>query len=105
LELPVRYQVQTNDQEEKEVAFGVRIGVTINISSGGVAFTSDTEMPTGSIIELWVTWPAVSYEATCMELRIIGQVVRSSQNEAAIQMKRHDFVTSRKKIAGSANDS
>ena len=93
LELPVRYHVLKKDQS---LASGV--GFSRDISSGGVAVAVDAELPLGSTIELWVTWPAVD-DLHSVELRVAGRVVRSSQTEAAIQIKRHDFVSSRKSTA------
>ena len=88
MELPVRYRVLT-----KQPTTGV--GVTRNLSSGGVAFVSDSEIPTGEIIELWVAWP-VAEDVRRVELRTAGRVVRSSGAETAIQSRRHAFVTLRK---------
>jgi hypothetical protein len=74
--------------------------LTRDLSSGGVAFDSDAELPIGEIIELWITWPAAAEETSCMKLRIAGRVVRSLGVATAIQTKRHDFVTCRKSSEG-----
>jgi hypothetical protein len=68
------------------------------MSSGGIAVASDAELPNGSLFEAWITWPAISDEMACVELHVAGRVVRSSGREAAIQMKRHDFVVYRKDV-------
>jgi hypothetical protein len=94
LELPVRYRVLKKNHYP-----GSGVGITRDISSGGIAVASDAELPAGSIIELWVVWPVVAEDVTCVELRIAGRVVRSSHTEAGIQMKRHEFLLSRKEVA------
>ena len=98
IELPVRYRVIGKDQS---IAEGV--GTTRDISSGGIALSSETELPAGSVIELWVNWPAVTEDVSCVKLRVAGRVVRSSGVKAAIQIKRHDFMTCRK--LGQGNNS
>ena len=87
IELPARYRVISHDQTITGV------GVTRNMSSGGIALASDAELTPSSIIEVWVTWPVVLDSVSCVELHIAGLVVRSSEREAAIQMKRHEFET------------
>jgi hypothetical protein len=92
LEMPARYRAIKQDQ-----AIVSGVGLTQDMSSGGIALTADAELPRGSLIEAWVTWPATSEDMTCVELHIAGRVVRSSGLEAAIEMKRHAFVTYRKR--------
>jgi hypothetical protein len=90
IELPARYRVISHDQTITE-----GVGVTSNMSSGGIALASDAELTPSSIIEVWVTWPVVLDSVSCVELHIAGLVVRSSGLGAAIQIKRHEFETCR----------
>jgi hypothetical protein len=88
LQLPVRYSVLQGH------AFAVSgAGLTENLSSGGVAFASNTAMDIGSAIDVWVSWPVCGQETSTLELRMTGRVVRSSGAETAVQVKRCDFVS------------
>jgi hypothetical protein len=87
LHLPVRYNL-LEGHSSAESGFGL----TQNLSSGGVAFVSDVAIDIGSIIEVWVSWPVEVKEISSLELRMTGRVMRSSNAETAIQVKRHDFV-------------
>jgi hypothetical protein len=98
LEMPLRYRILRQDHS---TASGV--GLTTDMSSGGMAVASDAELPNGSLFEAWITWPAVSEEAACVELHVAGRVIRSSGRDAAIQMKRHDFVVYRKEANSGAD--
>jgi hypothetical protein len=86
IELPLRYRVAMKDQ----VTMSGR-GVTRDISSGGVAFACDTDLPVGSPIEIRVTWPVGSREMSDLELRMAGRVVRSARPHTAVQLQRHSF--------------
>lgn len=68
-------------------------GATLNISSGGVLFMSDESVPSGSMIELTMSWPFL-LEGTCpLRLVMRGQVVRSKGNQVAISTRQHEFRT------------
>jgi hypothetical protein len=98
LHLPVRYTLL-----EGHASAASGLGVTQNLSSGGVAFVSDVAMETGSILEVWVSWPVEVNGTSRLELRMTGRVVRSDKTETAIQVKRHDFVRVQHKPNGGAD--
>ena len=85
LQLPVRYKSLK----------GSGVGLTQNLSSAGVAFFSDSAIDIGSVIEVWVSWPAGGPGKTPLELRMTGRVVRSRDGETAVHVRRHDFVDAR----------
>jgi hypothetical protein len=87
IELPVGYSGLNEDLLRISGA-----GLTRDISSGGLVFATEAQLPTGSAIELWLTWPTID-AMTEVELRVVGRVVRSTPTDTAIQIKRHDFAT------------
>jgi hypothetical protein len=89
LELPLRYHSAKRDRSSI-----AGVGLTHDLSTGGLAFAADHELTTGSAIEIWVAWPIAAEGMNAIELRILGRVVRAAGCEAAIQIKRHDFVIS-----------
>jgi hypothetical protein len=78
-------------------------GMTRDMSSGGLAFHCDAELPVGSPIEIRVSWPAVAEEISQLELRIAGRVVRSAAPDTAVQLQRHHFEAT-PKSAGEKGD-
>ena len=87
------------DQEVRyKMLYGQRIaetgvGRTMNISSGGVWFTTDAPLPMGVPIELTISWPALLNDYCPMKLMIFGCVVRSTDTGAAINIERYEFRT------------
>jgi hypothetical protein len=66
---------------------------TVDISSSGVWFTTDTSLPMGVPIELTISWPALLNDYCPMKLMIFGCVVRSTDHGAAINIERYEFRT------------
>ena len=64
-------------------------GRTLNISSSGVWFTTQSLLPTGTPLEISMDWP-VTLDIS-MKLMIYGSVVRSDQKGAAVAIERHQF--------------
>lgn len=83
-----------------------RAGETRNMSSGGVLFTSDSEMPIGDSIEYLVTLPS-SLAGFSVRLRCMGKVIRSQDANAlegtavrrpyaiAATLERYEFIRSK----------
>lgn len=69
------------------------IGRTLNISSSGVWFTTETVLGTGLPVELSMSWPARLNDVCPMKLMIYGCVVRSDQGGAALSIERYEFRT------------
>jgi len=91
-----RFQIE---QEVKyKMLYGQRIaetgvGKTMNISSGGVWFTTETMLTTGMPVELSMTWPVLLNDSCPMKLMIYGCVVRSNERGAAVAIERYEFRT------------
>jgi hypothetical protein len=82
------------------------LGRTLNMSSSGVLFTSEAQLPVGRRVELSVDWPAQLNENCGLKLVALGRIIRSSAEAAAIRIDKYDFrtrATARVKTAGSTN--
>lgn len=91
-----RFQIEQDVRYK--MLYGQRIaetgsGKTINISSGGVWFTTENMLTTGMPIELSMTWPVLLNDSCPMKLMIYGCVVRSNERGAAVAIERYEFRT------------
>jgi c-di-GMP-binding flagellar brake protein YcgR len=89
----------TIDQEVKyKMLYGQRIaetgvGRTMNISSGGVWFSTENMLTSGMPVELSMNWPVLLNDSCPMKLMIYGCVVRSNEKGAAVAIERYEFRT------------
>src|SRR5437667_9015059 len=87
------------DQEVKyKMLYGQRIaetgvGRTMNISSGGVWFSTEPMLTSGMPVELSMSWPVLLNDSCPMKLMIYGCVVRSNERGAAVAIERYEFRT------------
>ncbi len=87
------------DQEVKyKMLYGQRIaetgvGRTLNISSGGVWFSTENMLTSGMPVELSMNWPVLLNDSCPMKLMIYGCVVRSNEKGAAVAIERYEFRT------------
>jgi hypothetical protein len=66
-------------------------GRTVNISSGGMLFTTEATIAAGERVEVSVSWPAKLRGVTPLKLVALGHVVRRDEREAAIVIEKHEF--------------
>jgi hypothetical protein len=66
-------------------------GRSINISSGGILFTSDCHLPPGTGIEVTISWPVLLDAEVNLRLVTRGQVVRSASGTIAVKIYRYEF--------------
>jgi hypothetical protein len=81
-----------------KMLYGQRIaetgsGKSVNISSGGVWFTTESMLTSGMPVELSMTWPVLLNDSCPMKLMIYGCVVRSNEKGAAVAIERYEFRT------------
>jgi hypothetical protein len=70
-------------------------GRTLNISSGGILFTTEQQLPLGRLAEISVNWPA-RLGGTCpLKFVAVGRVVRAERSKAAVRIERYEFKTRR----------
>ena len=69
------------------------VGKTLDVSSGGVLFTTTERLPAGRMVEIAMHWPA-RLNGTCpLQFVATGRVIRSDQGTAAVRIQRYEFRT------------
>jgi c-di-GMP-binding flagellar brake protein YcgR len=81
-----------------KMLYGQRIaetgsGKTMNISSGGVWFSTENMLTVGMPIEVSMGWPVLLNDSCPMKLMIYGCVIRSNERGAAVAIERYEFRT------------
>jgi hypothetical protein len=90
IEREVRYRVLSR-KSSTEGESGV--GVTVNMSSNGVLFTTDRYLLPGRRLEVSISWPAQLNSKIALKLVARGRVVRSEEGRAAIEIHQYEFRT------------
>ena len=68
-------------------------GITLNMGSGGILFTTEEKLVLGRMVELSVNWPARLDGVCPLQFVATGRVVRSEPNKAAVRIERYEFKT------------
>ena len=89
IERDVRYKLLGGKKSVKQMG----LGKTVNMSSGGVLFTTETPLPEGERMELAVSWPAQLNQTLPLKLVAMGRLVRVDDKHAAISIERYEFKT------------
>jgi hypothetical protein len=89
IEREVRYKVLGGRKTVKQTG----MGKTVNMSSGGVLFTTETALPEGERVELAVSWPVQLNDTLPLKLVAMGRLVRTDETQAAISIERYEFKT------------
>ena len=88
IQLDVLYRVY---QRRTETALG--IGKTIDISSSGLVFRAENEIPVGSRVEVSATWPALLHGNHPIRWIVFGNVVRTGNGITAVSIERCEYRT------------
>ncbi len=88
IEREVRYK--TLNQRTETLAGN---GKTLNISSSGVLFTSDHDLPVGTRLEVSISWPAQLNDRCLLNLVARGRVTRHNTGQLALQIQQYEFRT------------
>ena len=88
IERNVRYRVLN-----KRTTESTGEGLTINISSRGVLFTSAHPLTAGVRVEMCISWPAQLNDKCALKLVVRGRVVRFGEGRAAVAIQQHEFRT------------
>jgi c-di-GMP-binding flagellar brake protein YcgR len=67
-------------------------GCTLNISSGGVLYTTGFSLPIGKQVEVSINWPVAPESAGALQLLAKGRVVRSDAGCTAVEFRQREFV-------------
>jgi hypothetical protein len=97
MEREIRYRVL---EQDKIIAVGS--GKTLNLSSNGVAFVSDKELPTGTFIEVSIAWPALLENRCPLQLIGFGRILRSESRTIACTLEQYEFRTLARVVPESA---
>jgi PilZ domain len=88
IEREVRYKTLN---QRTEILSGA--GKTLNISSSGVLFTSDHDLPIGTRLEVSISWPAQLNEKCLLNLVARGRITRHLKGQLALQIQQYEFRT------------
>ncbi|PWT98131.1 MAG: hypothetical protein C5B51_30100 [Terriglobia bacterium] len=89
---PVKEEVRYRVLQSKTVQM-TGAGKTLDMSSGGILFTTNEPLQPGRLVEISVNWPA-RLDGTCLlQLVATGRVVRSDAGAAAVRIERYEFKT------------
>ncbi|HEX4167596.1 MAG TPA: PilZ domain-containing protein [Bryobacteraceae bacterium] len=73
-------------------------GRTLNISSSGVLFTSDHDLPVGTRLELSISWPAQLNDRCLLNLVARGRITRHNKGQLALQIQQYEFRTTSRPV-------
>src|SRR5689334_15422757 len=91
--LPIEREVRYKVLGGRKIIKQTGTGKTLNMSSGGVLFTTETALPEGERVELAVSWPAQLNDTLPLKLVAMGRLVRTDETSAAISIERYEFKT------------
>jgi hypothetical protein len=77
-------------------------GTTLDLSSGGILFETDRQLPTGLNVELSISWPVLLHNVAPLQLVVTGRIVRASGRRTAVRMMQHEFRTAKQPADRSA---
>jgi hypothetical protein len=78
---------------EGEAIIASGTGATCDMSSSGVAFTSDRPLATGGFIEVSISWPAALEDGCPMRLIVFGKLLRSGLHRSVCTVEKYEFRT------------
>jgi hypothetical protein len=96
----IKRRFPINQEVNYKMLYGQRIaetgtGRTMNLSSGGVWFSTENMLTCGMPVELSLSWPVLLNDSCPMKLMVYGCVVRSNERGAAVAIERYEFRTAR----------
>ncbi len=97
IEREIRYKTLS---QRTEMLQGV--GKTLNISSSGVLFTANHDLPVGTRLEVSISWPAQLNEKCLLNLVARGRITRGDSGSLALQIQQYEFRT--QSIAAAQNN-
>ncbi len=68
-------------------------GLSINISRGGLLFSTEQPPPTGKRVEISVSWPVQLGGKCALKLVAQGRVVRATAKSIAVAIEKYEFRT------------
>ena len=74
---------------QKTVTAGT--GITIDLSSSGVAFTTEHSLKPGTLVKLSMDWPRKAAVGPSLRVAISGRIVRADAGIAACTIERYEY--------------
>ena len=71
----------------------IREGASLDVSSGGISFTTADPPPLGQSLTLALNWPATRRGGIPLALVVVGRVVRHEADRAAMSFTRYELQT------------
>ena len=68
-------------------------GETLNIGSGGVAFSTESSFLPGAFVELSISWPVLLDDICPMRLIVFGRILRSGGRKTVCSVDKYEFRT------------
>jgi hypothetical protein len=68
-------------------------GETIDMGSGGIAFSLDHDLAAEAYVELSISWPVLLEDTCPMRLIVFGRVLRSEAGKCACTVDKYEFRT------------
>lgn len=68
-------------------------GLTLNMSSGGILFTTNEVLLPGRRVEVSISWPAQLNERCALRFVAKGRIVRFEEGKAAMIIQQYEFRT------------
>lgn len=66
-------------------------GITVDLSSGGILFAADRELPLRREIELSISWPVLKNQKVSLRLNVKGHIVRATGQHVAVRINHYSF--------------
>src|ERR1700716_1218709 len=89
IERDVRYKIFGTHKNVIQIG----LGKSLNISSSGVLFTTESILREGQRVELAVSWPVLLNDVLPLKLVASGRLVRSQGKRAAMSIDKYEFKT------------
>jgi len=85
IECPIKYQTLSEPKRAGE-------GHSIDISTSGICFTSESLLPAGAKITVCMRWPVGLEDGVPVELHAVGTLVRAEPMRAAMEIDETKFL-------------
>ncbi len=89
---PVHQQIRYRELRARAVSVS-GTGETLDVSSGGILFTTTGRLHPGQNIEVAMDWPARLNGSCPLQFVATGRVLRSDGKTAAVRIQRYEFRT------------
>lgn len=71
-------------------------GKSVNMSSRGILFETDSSLAPGEVLSMAIRWPAQLEHRCAMKIVVVGKVIRCPGSQVAIEILQHAFRTAGK---------